>query len=158
MMNKKADISMNTIVYAAIAVLILVIIIAFVTGGLGKLFKGVGTYTQESNQIKNECQNNCITAKNDITSFGITTWKNSNYCTKVYEYDINGDGKVDSETEIIRCWQKPISINCGKSVSVDAGISKAWINPDLDPNGDGVQEGGCDITLPTAPAEETPVE
>ena len=62
MVNKKAQgISISFIVVAAIAALVLVLVIAFTTGGLGKLFGGITQSTQgtELTKAQTDCTKYC---------------------------------------------------------------------------------------------------
>jgi hypothetical protein len=120
-MSKRAQISMNTIVYVSIALLVLILIVAFTTGGLGNLFGQVGeTAPGELDSSKARCTSICSTAKINVDSNGHTTWKNSLYCTEKFNIDIDGSGDIDSD-EIINCWDTPIAVSCSKSLAVSGG-------------------------------------
>ena len=79
-MNKKAQgISLNYIVIAAIAVLVLVIVVGFATGGLSKSFKGLKSAgPSESSVFRASCDSVCITSQGAETS---ALWNSSEWCT-----------------------------------------------------------------------------
>lgn len=117
MVDRKAQISMNVIVYVAIALLVLVLIVAFTTGGLGNLFRGLTTTGPgELETIKNKCITNCENAKSQLELTGTSSWTSSTYCSEKYGYDSDSDGTTDSD-EFFNCWQQPIGISCSTSVS-----------------------------------------
>ena len=122
-MKKKADISMNVIVYAAIALLILVILVAFATGRLGGLFKGITQQTgEEIGTIRSACIKDCNLAKTTAESSGQSTWKISSYCKNTYAYDHDGDGETDS----FHCYDDAIDVQC--SVTLGSGDSAVLCN------------------------------
>lgn len=115
MVNKKAQVSMNMIVYIAIALLVLVLIVAFVTGGFGEMFKGLSrSAPQGLETIQTVCTNDCNKAKALIET-GTSAWASSRYCSIKRGYDLDKDGDVIQD-EYKYCWDSPININCIKTV------------------------------------------
>jgi hypothetical protein len=97
-------ISLNFIVIAIIAAMVLVIIIAFTVGGLGtslsKIFQA-GEQNEDSDVdlAKANCKSMC-----DVAS-GVDSpleWNTVDYCTKTYLFD----------GEQVPCWDAPISVKC----------------------------------------------
>ena len=75
MASKKAQISMNVIVYVAIALFVLVLIVAFATGGIGRGFKGLTTTGPgELDTLKSKCTASCSQAKATVASAGTGSW------------------------------------------------------------------------------------
>ena len=93
MKNRKAQISMNTIVYVAIALFILVIIIGFATGALQNLFTGITARTQQIDAAKEDCRIDCQTAQGAVKNYGLGECESSSYChdTHAIDEDNNGD-------------------------------------------------------------------
>jgi len=121
MASKKAQISMNMIVYVAIALFVLVLIVAFTTGGVGKGFKGLTTTGPgELDTLKSKCTASCNQVKATVESSGTASWSTSTYCTEGYAFDKDGDGSV-GEDEIFNCWESPISISCGTTINTAVG-------------------------------------
>ena len=113
---KKGQISMNMIVYIAIALLVLVLIVAFVTGGFGQMFGGLSrSAPQDLETIQAVCTNDCNKAKALVETGGTSAWASSRYCTITHGYDLNNDGDVTID-EYLNCWEPPISIDCTKTV------------------------------------------
>lgn len=120
---KKAQISMNMIVYIAIALLILVLIVAFVTGGFGQMFSGLSkSAPQDLETIQSVCTNDCNKAKALVETGGTSAWASSRYCSISHGYDTDKSGDLD-EGEYLNCWKAPVSIDCSKTVRTydDAG-------------------------------------
>lgn len=112
---------MNMIVYVAIALFVLVLIVAFATGGIGKGFKGLTTTGPgELETLKSKCTASCNQARAAVESAGTGAWRTTTYCTIEYPFDENGDGTVDRE-EFFSCWEDPIRVDCGTTVSTAAG-------------------------------------
>jgi len=112
---------MNMIVYVAVALFILVLIIAFATGGIGKGFKGLTTTGPgELDTLKSKCTASCNQAKASVISSGTSAWPVSSYCTEIYGLDEDGDGTVSSE-EFFSCWEAPIRVDCRTTISTAAG-------------------------------------
>lgn len=102
MKNKRGatELSMNTIILAIIAIIVLLLIVTFFTGGLstvfGKIrdvFKG-GTAGYDVDLAKAQCQSYCERAKLS----GEVNQKGSTYCEQ--EFDIlKTDGSGDTEKQ-----------------------------------------------------------
>ena len=139
-MSKRAQISMNTIVYVAIALLVLVLIVAFTTGGLGNVFGQITeTGIDDIDTAKAQCSSICATAKTQVSSSGHTSWQTSQYCRKKFNIDTDGDGNA----ELYNCWDSPIFISCSTSVRTPLGT---FILDTLD-EGDSSDGGECDPDL-----------
>lgn len=131
---RKGQISMNMIVYVAIALFVLVLIVAFATGGIGKGFKGLTTTGPGAlDTLKSKCTASCNQAKALVDSSGTDSWKTTTYCSEQYGFDSNGDGSVD-DTEFLNCWESPISVKCSTTVSIPSSGTKLLSsdNPDAD--------------------------
>jgi len=112
---------MNTIVYVSIALLVLILIVAFTTGGLGNLFGQVGEAGPgELDSAKARCTSSCSTAKTAVSTSGHSSWTTSQYCTEEFSVDVDGDGDI-TDDEIINCWEFPISSDCSTTDSTALG-------------------------------------
>jgi len=132
MASKKGDISLNTIIYAAIAVLVLVLIVALVTKGFGLFQRDVGRYGEELDSIKQECKIDCQETRTNSQSIGINEWLSSSYCTEPRGYDRDGSGQIgDADKEFIYCWEEPINVDC--SVILSTGGAKGTVG-EVDPD------------------------
>lgn len=114
MKNRKAQISMNTIVYVAIALFILVIIIGFATGALQNLFTGITARTRQIDAAKEDCRIDCQTAQGAVKNYGIGEWEASSYCTDKHPVDV--DDNKDTPDEYLSCWEDPIVRSCSVQV------------------------------------------
>ena len=122
--SKKAQgLPLSFIVIAAIAVLILVIVVAFVIFGLGGSFKGITLQsTSDLESVKAACQANCNKLKTGTTT--AVTFATSQYCSKKYAVDVDGDGEIntnatsghDQETEL-HCYSNNINVPCTVTLS-----------------------------------------
>ncbi len=147
MVSKKADVSINTIVYIAIAVLVLVLIVMYTTGMFGRFGGGVSRIApQELQTIKDACTASCNNLKIAVDSSGASVWGNSDYCTRTNQFDKDGDGVKD----LVKCWDEPVNIICKATVPLPAPEKKiekrmepkkdAEGNPILDAEGNPVIE------------------
>jgi len=131
---------MNTIVYVAIALLVLVLIVAFTTGGLGNVFGQIAeTGIDDVDTAKAQCSSICATAKTQVSSSGHTSWQTSQYCRKQFNIDTDGDGNG----ELYNCWESPIFISCSTSVRTPLGT---FVLDTLN-EGDSSDGGECDADL-----------
>lgn len=121
MVDKKAQVSMNMIVYIAIALLVLVLIVAFVTGGFGAMFSGLSrSAPQDLETVQTVCTNDCNKAKALVESQGTSAWASSRYCSISHGYDLDKSGDLAADgSEHFSCWQSPVSISCTKTVTVE---------------------------------------
>jgi hypothetical protein len=109
-------ISLNFIVVAIIAALVLVIIIAFTIGGLGtslsKIFQA-GEQNEDSDVdlAKANCESACDTAS---VIDSPADWNNADYCTRIALFD----------GEQVNCWEAPINIKC--SAEGDDVYDSVW--------------------------------
>ena len=108
-MNKKgAELPMNTLIAAIIAIVVLLLIITFFTGGLGTIGEkireifGQGTAGSDLNLEVNFCEDYCVAAKN----LPDTQKANSAYCQK--SFDIKNPDK--SVTPNQKCWN--LGVGC----------------------------------------------
>ena len=116
-MNKKgAELPMNTLIAAIIAIVVLLLIITFFTGGLGTIGEkvrdifGKGTAGYDVNIAKNFCTDYCSAAKRLVDANGAAdavAQSKSAYCTETF--DIKQAGQLVSG---IKCSASPISIAC----------------------------------------------
>jgi hypothetical protein len=112
---------MNTIVYVSIALLVLVLIVAFTTGGLGNLFGQITeTGPTEIDSAKSRCATLCGSARTAVSTNGHAEWPISQYCTEDFGIDVDGDGAIGSN-EIRNCWEAPISSSCSTTSSTTLG-------------------------------------
>lgn len=101
----------STIVLAAIAVLVLVIIIGFTTGSLNKLFRSAQTISgsvtpDEVASFRIGCEQACFQAKQLADTQ--TKFKNSDYCSRGL---VNG-------SQTIKCWQAGVGVDCVYSITL----------------------------------------
>jgi hypothetical protein len=131
MAKRGQGLPLNLIVLAIIAALVLVLIIAFTVGGAGssfsRIFKvGATAAGDEIESVRAACRQSCSTAESTVGN--LDEWKTSGYCKKKSSIDLDGSGKLDDSTDPakdevgIRCWSKPISIQCSFSVSTAGGV------------------------------------
>jgi len=128
MIMRKGQISMNTIVYVAIALLVLVLIVSVTTGSFGDLssqFRDIAPDELES--VKTKCTTMCNTAKTSVVSTGSSSYPNTQYCTSQFDIDIDGNGIIEFG-ETVTCWQEPIYVGCQVS-SKDAVGKATTLNP-----------------------------
>ena len=112
---------MNMIVFLAIALLILVLVVTFATGGISKLFGGLTTTgPSELETVKNNCQRLCDDAKLKVDAQGYDVWETTPYCTERMPLDVNGDGEI-SEDEYLACSEDPINVICTKTIRTPTG-------------------------------------
>ena len=119
MKNKKAAISVEMIVYVAIAVFILVIIIGFATGAFQKLFGGLEP-KGEVGTAQDKCEVLCSEAKDDVLRGDLSMWEGTDYCTETYVIDKDESGEIDAD-EILHCWNEPIEEGCTISKQIASG-------------------------------------
>ncbi len=120
---KKAQISMNMIVFLAIALLILVLVVTFATGGITRLFGGlVSTGTGDLDRIKADCLASCTDAQSKVSTLGTDAWTATGYCTATIPFDDDGDGTIDAD-DYFSCWQSPIDVPCSTTVQTPAGAA-----------------------------------
>ena len=100
---KKAQISMNMIVYIAIALLVLVLIVAFVTGGFGEIFDKL---IQEPKQDDNLILEGSVTLN---VSDGFTVYNNDERNQYI--------SLIDNKIEIRgTCWE--VICDCAKNTTI----------------------------------------
>mgnify|MGYP001572128383 FL=1 len=106
-MNRKGatELSMNTIILAIIAIIVLLLIVTFFTGGLSTIFGKIrdvfsgGTAGYDVDLAKTQCQSYCERAKLS----GETSQSTSTYCMQ--EFDIlKADGSGDTVKQ--KCWDR----------------------------------------------------
>jgi len=109
-MNKKgaAELSMSTIIIAIIAIIFLLLIVTFFTGGLSTVFGKIrevfrgGTAGYDIDLAKTQCQDYCRRAE-DLGQTG----NDAVYCRQ--EFNIAG---ADGKTIPTNCWESPIKVDC----------------------------------------------
>ena len=125
--KKGQGLSINFIVIAAIAALVLVLVIAFTVGGLGGFFRKMTGATQTAEKgtdistARASCQNLCSQMQ-QMT--GPSGWASGAYCTNREWIDLNRDG-VQTSDELVHCWENPIGVTCfkdfGQNTYCDSG-------------------------------------
>jgi len=121
MFNKRAQgLPLSFIVIAAIAALILVLVIAFTIGGLGGFFRQImAPAPEELSTVQTACKAACDSL---IAISTDKQFRDSAYCKKTYTVDINGDGKIDPNSETgLHCYHPDIGISC--TVTTTTGIT-----------------------------------
>lgn len=106
MLNKKGQgLSLNVIIIAVLAILVLVIVSAFFLGGfstLGDKVRGVFTGTTAGSDLDlsiSTCTNLCQRAKDLDPAVA----RNSAYCTSKFSVDTNNNGKIEDDEKDRRC-------------------------------------------------------
>jgi len=124
-MGRGQGLPLNTIVLAALAVLVLLLVVGFTTGSLSKLFKGLGSQTSgiDLETARTTCNRYCTELKNMEAAGTLTTdiVRNSRYVTSVFPIDLNNDGKLSQEEKNLHCWQKPINVPCSVTIRSATG-------------------------------------
>ena len=116
-MDKKAQgISLNFIVIAIIAALVLIIIIAFTVGGLGTSLSKIFAAEESSGDADIDlAQATCEKFCNDASQIDSPSkWKGEDYCSKTFVV----------EGEQINCWNAPINVDC--SVADQDTFGELW--------------------------------
>lgn len=135
-MSKRGQgLPVETIVIAAIAVIILLLVVGFATGALGGLFKRTTTIAQASEAditaAQTKCSQYCVSAQNSRT---LGLWSATTYCQKKFNFDFDGDGQAggynktatacvvlsggvydkicSDQKEVLHCSDSPISQLC----------------------------------------------
>jgi flagellar basal body-associated protein FliL len=112
--KKGAELSMNVIIIAILAILVLVIVAAVFTGSFSKLMNTLFNVGPDSLSTATQvCQSKCDEAQ----IFSTTEQKqNSQYCRQTWKVDSDADGKVDTDASgdavSYHCWESPISVAC----------------------------------------------
>jgi len=124
-MKRAQSLPLNTIVLAAIAVLVLVLIVAFTTGSLTELFKPIGERTKkvELDSIKMECYDLCSDLKTAISDgryTSVSQVENSAYARTTFAIDLNNNNEIENN-EKLHCWQSPINVPCNVRLTVYEG-------------------------------------
>jgi len=118
---------MNTIVLAAIAVLVLLLIVGFTTGGLSKLFGGISQQVSQTNiqSARTTCQQLCAQLKQMAATGELTTdtAEKSAYAQQVFYWDLNKDGKP----EPYHCWSSPVNVQCVVTFEKWDSTSSTWV-------------------------------
>jgi hypothetical protein len=110
-MSKKAQgLSLNYIVIAIIAALVLIIIVAFTTTGLGTSLSKIFQTSEQSTEnadvdvAKATCKNLCSNARTvDMPE----QWGAESYCSRTFVFE-------DNPTN---CWEAPVNVDCSTSGS-----------------------------------------
>ena len=114
MVTKRGTISFDVIVYAIIAVVILVVVLMFIFGPLGRGFGTAGKVTQNQEAELAAAQNTCTQLCLQAGSLSNPDfWPKSRYCQKTFAIDLNADGAIQGDAETkIHCGQEPILKDC----------------------------------------------
>ena len=117
---KRGVITFDVVVYAIIAIVLLVVVLFFIFGPLNTSFKQAKA-TSESTEgdvaaAQSRCNQYCLQASSLSDS---RFWQRSSYCTKTAVFDKNKDGQISAD-EKVNCWQTPILVDCSTKIS---GIS-----------------------------------
>lgn len=123
-MSKRAQgLPIRTIVIAAIAMLVLVLVIAFFLGVLTPIFKETreiaGATEADVVAAQTKCSQLCIQARGISEP---TKWSSSGYCIwESDEKDWDGDGAAEK----LHCWEAPINNFCSATIS---GVEKSEVD------------------------------
>ena len=122
---KSQGLPLNTIVLAALAVLVLLLVVGFTTGSLSKIFGGMGQQISKTDidVARTTCKNLCLQLQQEAKA-GILTKsaaENSEYAKKTFVIDLDGDGKISSSEKDIHCWESPINEKCTVSIVTPSG-------------------------------------
>jgi len=110
--NKKGvELSMNVIIIAILAILVLVILALFFTGGIKSLFTKItslysGQLTDVSSKIAS-CNAICNTYS--VTKSQIYVDK---YCSEGSPVDLNGDGTIETSEKGVICDRRELGVSC----------------------------------------------
>jgi hypothetical protein len=111
MHSKKAQgLSLNYIVIAIVAALVLIIIVAFTTTGLGSALSKIFQASEQSteNADVDIARATCKKLCNDIKIINVPeAWRTESYCTRTYIFEENPT----------QCWEAPINVVCSTSGS-----------------------------------------
>ncbi len=111
-MKSKAEMSFNLIIAGIIAVFLLIIIIALVTGRLGSTFNKFKTVEKtDIGTAKSICVSLCDELKIKVDASGTSIWESSEYCTRTFNIDKNKNNKID-EGERLFCYSPDINVDC----------------------------------------------
>ena len=115
-MKRGQGLPLNTIVLAALAVLVLLLIVGFTTGSLGRLFEGFRsqTTTVDLKTAKTLCTEYCTELKSEGAAGTLTIEKaeKSEYATKRFAIDFNRNGRIDDNEINVPCWDPRIGVLC----------------------------------------------
>lgn len=123
-MRRIQGLPLNTIVLAAIAIFVLLLIIGFSSGTLGKLFKGFGqqtaTVTLDSARI--ECQRLCTDLRTQFDGKVYEDWMEN--VIKNHPY-VKRQFKIEGYGDALNCWDNPINVVCSVTLyKADGSIEK----------------------------------
>lgn len=107
--NRKGQgLPVNLIIILIIGIIILLLVIAFATGTLGKLFGGAkelgeAVTPEQVATFRIGCKQACFSAEQLADTKG--EWTNSDYCQR----------KLGS----YNCWSKNVTVDCSKNVTIE---------------------------------------
>lgn len=109
MLKRGQGLPLETIIIAALAVLVLVIVLLFATGAWSRLIAGEKIIEQAATPeqiagFRLGCENACFQAKQ--LADNPNEWKVSDYCTK----------SLKSNTTTYKCWTANVSVECSKDI------------------------------------------
>ena len=107
----------DVIVYAIIAAVVLVVVLAFVFGPTSRGFKSAKSITETTDSsvvaAQNQCNQLCLQASSLSNA---NFWPNSAYCRKSFAFDINSNGQIDTNEKNVKCWQDPVNKDCAAKI------------------------------------------
>jgi len=109
---------MSTIVWAAIAVFILVLVILITTGTMSDILAQFKDTTNPVGTAKSACNIQCNSAKAD------SNWEASLFCTDTHKL------KINEEEQFLNCWEAPISVMCKDTDVVGGKYSVKYVDAD----------------------------
>jgi len=96
MVSKRgAELPMNVIVIAVIALIVLILVAGFFMGGTRVLFERMGGIFKSGYDERSFVLQTCETRCNVATELPRASWVGSSYCKGFFYMDDDGDGKVD---------------------------------------------------------------
>ena len=112
--KKGAELSMNVIVISILVILVLVIVATFFVGGFNNLVKiFTDTAPDDLESAIQSCEGHCL--RISIGTATDNAKKKSSYCRNTWNFDRDGDGKLDSidgKKKEFHCWGEPIGTDC----------------------------------------------
>lgn len=137
MVNRKAQgISITFIVVAAIAALVLVLVVMFTMGGLGNFFGRIMGSAELIDADITDARVTCESYCNDARLGGYGVWSTSSYCIARFPIDIDGDGVIDPDREMLSCYSPEINVRCLLNTADSLGESISCTYADCPTAGD----------------------
>jgi len=130
--NKRGQgMPMNTVIIGILVLIVLIVIIAFFTGGAGtvidkvKSIFGMATKAQDYTMAVKSCEEYCTQAKDLQASTNPNTVVGSAYCTSWFKLDVivPKDGNLDKDQK-----GEPIHYYCGSVHSLQDSATTSTLN------------------------------